>query len=60
MKTTDIDDCATNPCKHGGFCIDLVNNYTCNCSTNRYSGENCEICKYFSMWLSFDLKYVAK
>ena len=28
---TDIDECASSPCQHGGTCTDLVNGYTCTC-----------------------------
>lgn len=27
----DVDDCASQPCQHGGFCIDLVARYLCSC-----------------------------
>ena len=37
----DIDDCACNPCKHNGICIDGVNGFTCNCTVG-FIGKKCE------------------
>ncbi|XP_065317568.1 neurogenic locus notch homolog protein 1-like isoform X2 [Gordionus sp. m RMFG-2023] len=28
---TNIDDCKHNPCKHGGICHDLINDFRCSC-----------------------------
>lgn len=36
------DDCASNPCLHGGNCTDLVDAYQCTCPPGRYTGPNCE------------------
>lgn len=36
-----IDNCDSVPCLHGGGCNNLVNNFTCNC-TSFYTGRNCE------------------
>ena len=44
LMLPDIDDCASNPCENNGTCIDLVSNYTCNC-TQGYTGKNCSIGK---------------
>lgn len=27
----DIDECLSSPCKHGGTCQNLENNYECTC-----------------------------
>lgn len=27
----DVDECASQPCQNGGFCIDLVARYLCSC-----------------------------
>ena len=42
--TTDIDDCADQPCLNGGTCIDGVNDYICICADG-YTRENCSIGK---------------
>ena len=36
------DDCRENPCKSGN-CIDLKNDYRCECHSG-YSGKNCDKC----------------
>ncbi|CAH3108188.1 unnamed protein product [Pocillopora meandrina] len=37
----DIDECTSNPCLHGGTCIDQVNKYVCNCPAGT-EGDRCE------------------
>ena len=37
----DINECASNPCKNKGKCVDKVNGYTCTCTTS-YKGTRCE------------------
>ncbi|KAK3103766.1 hypothetical protein FSP39_021728 [Pinctada imbricata] len=37
---TNINECASNPCRNGGSCIDGVNRYTCNCLPG-YTGNTC-------------------
>lgn len=34
----NIDECAPQPCRHGGTCVDDVNDYHCNCYT-AYTGQ---------------------
>lgn len=41
---TDIDECASNPCIHGGTCVDMVNSYNCTCVSG-FTGQNCQIGK---------------
>lgn len=38
---TNIEECFSMPCQNGGVCIDLINGYHCNCSTE-FTGANCE------------------
>lgn len=38
------DHCATNPCLHGGTCIDTQGWFNCSC-TDRYGGPRCEFSK---------------
>ena len=40
----EIDECESNPCRHGSTCRDGVNGYICEC-TSGYTGLNCEISK---------------
>ena len=37
---SDIDECASNPCRNGGNCTDGINGYTCTCETG-YEGTHC-------------------
>ncbi|XP_027875918.1 protein crumbs homolog 1-like [Xiphophorus couchianus] len=38
----DIDECASDPCMNGGFCINYVNSFECVCDMN-YSGVYCQM-----------------
>jgi hypothetical protein len=38
---TDVNDCAGSPCKNGGTCDDLVNDFDCSCS-GPWSGSTCQ------------------
>ncbi|KAK2165643.1 hypothetical protein LSH36_47g02029 [Paralvinella palmiformis] len=35
------DDCISNPCRHGGKCVDGMNIYYCQCPGG-YTGKNCD------------------
>lgn len=37
----DKDECGSNPCQHGGRCIDHVNRYSCFCIPG-YIGLRCQ------------------
>ena len=39
---SDIDECWSTPCQHGGMCNDSVNGYECHCESG-YTGVICEI-----------------
>ena len=45
----DIDNCLTNPCLHGGNCIDGLNNFTCQCQYG-YAGVRCETGKWNTLY----------
>ena len=38
---TDIDDCASHPCKNNGTCTDRVNGFNCSCAPG-FNGTQCE------------------
>ncbi|VDI57264.1 Hypothetical predicted protein [Mytilus galloprovincialis] len=38
---SEINECASNPCQHGGVCQDGVNKFTCTCTAG-YTGVRCE------------------
>lgn len=42
LFSTDIDECASNPCKNDAHCSDFVNRFICECVPG-YKGVNCEI-----------------
>ena len=37
----DTDECANNPCQHGGSCSDELNKFSCSCA-NGYEGATCQ------------------
>ncbi len=42
--STDVPECASNPCQNGGQCQEHFQGYTCQCST-QYQGRHCQVCK---------------
>ncbi|KAM9790328.1 protein crumbs homolog 1-like [Syngnathus typhle] len=38
----DMDECASDPCLNGGFCLNYINRFECVCDLN-YSGIYCQI-----------------
>jgi len=34
----EINECNSNPCQHGGRCVDALDNYTCACPPG-YAGQ---------------------
>ena len=42
ISFADIDECISEPCHHGGRCVDRINKYVCICDDTGYTGLNCE------------------
>jgi hypothetical protein len=42
--TADKNECSPNPCRNGGFCIDLVADFVCEC-INGWKGKTCTLSK---------------
>ena len=42
---TDIDNCASHPCKNNGTCTDRVNGFNCSCAPG-FNGSQCETGNY--------------
>ncbi|KAM9845205.1 protein crumbs homolog 1-like [Aulostomus maculatus] len=38
----DVDECASEPCMNGGFCVNYINSFECVCDMN-YSGIHCQM-----------------
>ena len=41
----DKSECGADTCKNGGKCVDLINDFECEC-TGDFSGKTCERSKY--------------
>jgi hypothetical protein len=39
---SDVNDCASSPCKNGGSCEDQLNGYKCLC-VDGYEGHDCQV-----------------
>lgn len=39
---TNIDDCASNPCRNAGTCIDGINDFTCRCTLG-FMSKDCSV-----------------
>ena len=42
----DINECASQPCKHGGRCVDRPDGFHCVCAAG-FSGVHCESGQYY-------------
>ena len=49
---TDIDDCASHPCKNNGTCTDRVNGFKCSCAPG-FNGTQCKTGNYIQYLYSF-------
>lgn len=41
----DVNECSRNPCQNGGQCVDLINDFMCNCVDN-WKGKTCHSRKF--------------
>ena len=41
IYVSDINECSSASCVHGGGCVDDVNGYTCDCLDD-YTGSQCQ------------------
>ena len=41
MSFADIPDCQADSCQNGGTCIEMTNNFRCNCPEG-FNGDRCE------------------
>lgn len=39
---TNIDDCASNPCRNAGTCVDGINDFTCTCTLG-FTSKDCSV-----------------
>lgn len=51
--STDVDECASNPCSNALKCIDLINDYACECQAG-WKGSHCNESEYLHSILSWD------
>lgn len=47
----DNDECESDPCLNGGFCLDDINDYYCVCAPG-WNGKDCENGEYISAKVS--------
>ena len=47
-----VFSCASNPCRNGGNCVQLVGSYICTCQAG-FTGDNCENGNFRFLPLSF-------
>lgn len=50
---TDVDECASNPCSNALKCVDLMNDYACECKAG-WKGSHCNESEYLHSLLSWD------
>lgn len=49
---TEIDECASNPCRNNGTCNDGLGKYVCSCEAG-FTGKSCEVGKQNTYPLNF-------
>jgi len=57
ITETDVDDCASSPCRNAGTCVDGVNQYTCNCLLG-FAGRQCERREYCVHSMRLFIRYI--
>ena len=41
QRISDVNECASAPCKNGATCVDLLAHYRCDCAPG-FTGVTCE------------------
>ena len=44
---SEINECASQPCQHGGVCKDEDGYFSCNCDGTGYVGRQCKNGEWF-------------
>ena len=55
---TDIDDCASHPCKNNGTCTDRVNGFNCSCAPG-FNGTQCKTGNQFQSSCCFIIYVIS-
>lgn len=55
LDNSDNNDCQPKPCQNNGTCIDLFNDYQCDCIAG-FNGTNCENSKRYQCILFLSLE----
>ena len=50
--TSEINECVSEPCKNGAYCLNEVNKFECECVVG-YTGVQCDLGKYILIYALF-------